>query len=110
MGPLEAGRDENAHPSLPARGADLESAPLLVLERKLQLRAAGDRPALLQVNVLLNDFSHPQIADRPGGRVHACLYADWHAQSLRRERTEALTMGDSATSIVTRGRRAHPGV
>ena len=37
-----------------------------------------------------------------GRRVHACLCADWHAQSLRRERTEALTMGDSATSIVTR--------
>jgi len=37
-----------------------------------------------------------------GRRVHACLCADWHAQSLRRERTEALTMDDSATSIVTR--------
>jgi len=37
----------------------LRAPLLLVLERKLQLRAISDRPALLQVNVLLNDFAHP---------------------------------------------------
>src|SRR5690348_2019499 len=55
--------------SLPARGAGPESALLLVLERELQLCAVGDRPALVQVDVLLNDFSHPEIPDRPGGSL-----------------------------------------
>ena len=38
-----------------------------VLERELELGAIGDRPALVQVNVLLDDLGHPQIAKRPGG-------------------------------------------
>src|SRR5215469_16053893 len=37
-----------------------------------------------------------------GRRVPACLCADWHAQSLRCEQAEALTIGDSAPSVVTR--------
>jgi ribonuclease BN (tRNA processing enzyme) len=39
-----------------------------VLEGELELGAIGDRPALVQVNVLLDDLRHPQIAERPGGR------------------------------------------
>src|SRR5215471_11026700 len=42
------------------------SAVLLVLERERQLRAVGDRPALIQVDVLLNDLSYPEITDGPG--------------------------------------------
>src|SRR5689334_14790712 len=45
---------------------DPGSALLLVLERELQLRTVGDRP-VLQVDVLLDDLSYPQIADRPSG-------------------------------------------
>jgi predicted DNA-binding protein (MmcQ/YjbR family) len=40
----------------------------LVFKRELQLGAVGDRPAFLQVNVLLNDLSHPKIANRPTSR------------------------------------------
>src|SRR5215469_7117850 len=49
-----------------SRICPFRSALLLVLERELQLRAVGDRP-VLQVDVLLDDLSHPQIADRPSG-------------------------------------------
>jgi len=35
--------------------------------RILELGAVGDRPVLLQVDVLLDDLGHPQIAERPGG-------------------------------------------
>lgn len=52
--------------SMASKQADLESALLLVFKRKLQLGAVSDRPALIQVNILLDDFSYPQIADRPG--------------------------------------------
>src|SRR5260370_40217945 len=55
----QAGRDHRINLRNP------ESAVPLVFERELQLRAIGDPPALVQVNVLLNDLSHPQIADRP---------------------------------------------
>ena len=52
----------------PAQGAaDLGSLAGFVLEGELELGAIGDRPALVQVNVLLDDLGHPQITDRPGG-------------------------------------------
>src|SRR5579859_1999334 len=38
-----------------------------VLEGELELGAIGDGPALVQGNVLLDDFGHPQIAESPGG-------------------------------------------
>ncbi len=54
--------------SRPARGAaDLGSVAGFVLEGELELGAVGDRPVLLQVDVLLDDLGHPQIAERPGG-------------------------------------------
>jgi hypothetical protein len=54
--------------SPPARGAaDLRSVAGFVLEGELELGAIGDRPALVQVNVLLDDLGHPQIAERPAG-------------------------------------------
>ena len=37
-----------------------------VLERELELGAVGDRSALVQGNVLLDDLGHPQIAQRSG--------------------------------------------
>ena len=48
-----------------------------VLERELELGAIGDRPALVQVNVLLDDLGHPQIAERPGSgpdRLRCCVF------------------------------------
>lgn len=60
-------RAESLHSCSSARQAGLESALLLVLERELQLRAVGDRSAFLEVNVLLKDFSNPEIADRLSG-------------------------------------------
>src|SRR6516165_12819312 len=51
--------------AFPARRAGSEF--VLVLERELELGAVGDRPALVQVNVLLDDFGHPQVADCLGG-------------------------------------------
>src|SRR5262245_56211241 len=65
---LELAGSRAGDESLPARGADLRSALLLVFERELQLGAVGERPALIQRDVLLNDLSHPQIAEGPGGR------------------------------------------
>ena len=54
--------------SPPARGAaDLGSVAGFVLEGELELGAIGDRPALVEVNVLLDDLGHPQIVERPGG-------------------------------------------
>jgi hypothetical protein len=47
--------------------ADLGSVAWFVLEGELELGAIGDRPALVQGNVLLDDLGHPQIAERPGG-------------------------------------------
>src|SRR5215470_7099764 len=52
------------HPAVRSRYRP-RSAFLLVLERELQLRTIGDPPAIIQVNVLLNDLSDPQIADCP---------------------------------------------
>lgn len=37
-----------------------------VLERQLKLGAAGDRSALVQVNLVLGDLSRSKIADGPG--------------------------------------------
>src|SRR5580693_1350524 len=45
---------------------DLGLALLLVLERELQLGAVGDRPGLVQVNVLFGYFSHPLTAEGRG--------------------------------------------
>src|ERR1700683_5370300 len=47
--------------------ADLGSVLGFVLEGELELGAIGDRPVLVQVNVLLDDLGYPQIAERPGG-------------------------------------------
>jgi hypothetical protein len=47
--------------------ADLGSVVGFVLEGELELGAIGDHSALVQVNVLLDNLSHPQIAERPGG-------------------------------------------
>src|SRR5258707_4670833 len=62
----------------PARGAaDLGSVLGFVLEGELELGAIGDRPALVQVNVLLDDLGHPQIAEGPGGspdRLRCCVF------------------------------------
>jgi hypothetical protein len=56
-----------AHSNPSARGAGALLALRLVLERKLKLGPVGDRPALVQVNVLLDDLSYPEIAECPGG-------------------------------------------
>ena len=61
-----------------SRGAvDLGSVLGFVLERELELGAIGDRPALVEVNVLLDDLGHPQIAERPGSgpdRLRCCVF------------------------------------
>src|SRR5947209_1644677 len=56
-----------AHSTRKRGAAGLGSVAGFVLEGELELGAVGDRPALVQVNVLLDDLSHPQIAERPGG-------------------------------------------
>src|ERR1035438_10405685 len=62
----------------PAQGAaDLGSLAGFVLEGELELGPIGDRPALVQVNVLLDDLGHPQITERPGGspdRLRCCVF------------------------------------
>src|SRR5258708_7363313 len=47
--------------------AGLGSALVFVFERELKLGPVGDRAVLIQVNILLDDLSHPKIAERPGG-------------------------------------------
>ena len=46
--------------------ADLGSVLAFVFERELKLGPVGDRAVLVQVNILLDDLSHPKIAERPG--------------------------------------------
>src|SRR5579872_5446040 len=60
--------DDSRAASWPAKGTDLGLTLLLVLERELKLGEVGDRPGLVQVNVLFDDFSHPQIAEGRGRR------------------------------------------
>jgi hypothetical protein len=45
--------------------ADLGSVLVFVFERELKLGPVGDRATLSQVNILLDDLSHPKIAERP---------------------------------------------
>jgi len=70
-------------PAVPAESPTLGFTHLqgsvlgFVLERELELGAIGDRPALVQVNVLLDDLAHPQIAERPGSgpdRLRCCVF------------------------------------
>src|SRR5712691_2264533 len=50
------------------RVSRLDSLTVFVLERDLELGAVGDRPALVDMDVLLYDLGDPKIADRlPGG-------------------------------------------
>src|SRR5580700_8270845 len=70
-------------PSVPAESPTLGFTHLqgsvlgFVLERELELGAIGDRPALVEVNVLLDDLGHPQITERPGSgpdRLRCCVF------------------------------------
>src|ERR1700730_17506516 len=47
--------------------AVLRSVLVFVFERELKLGPVGDRASLVQVNILLDDLSHPKIAERRGG-------------------------------------------
>ena len=91
--PTRAGPSVDVHHDVAARPASPDGSPLtprfrgqdgsvlvLVLERELQLGPEGDSSAFVQVDVLLDDLSHPQVVegqaasidgrrDIPGSRV-----------------------------------------
>ena len=61
---IHHGSTSRCHPPL-SWAHEKTSVVGFVLEGELELGAIGDRPALVQVNVLLDDLGHPQIAERP---------------------------------------------